>query len=135
MVFFKTLIIMENKNTKSSLKPTDMIITVMGQGTRIKGNVYIQSSGRIDGIIEGEVVSDQELIVGETGEIQGQIIAQQAVIGGSVKGEIKAAKKVVLEQNAVIEGDITTDKIQISTGARFNGKCSMLKDPEKGPAF
>jgi len=112
---------------KSKLATSDLIGTVMGPGTHIKGSIHIKSSGRIDGLVEGEVRSDQDLIVGETGRIYGQITAKRAIIGGKVRGEVRAKLKVILENKADLKGDINTEKLQISEGAKFNGKCNMIK--------
>jgi len=113
-------------------KTSDVIATVIGHGTYIKGAVNLKNSGRIDGCIIGDVVSDQDVLVGEGGIIEGGITARSAVIGGKVLGTIKTEKRVVLEENAELEGDIHTEQVKIVDGARFNGKCYMLKGSEKG---
>ncbi len=114
---------MEQKNNK----PNDIISTVVGAGTHLKGNLNINNSGRIDGIVEGGVTSDQDIIVGEGGSIEGHIISRKAIIGGKVIGYISAKEKVVLENKAHLEGDIRTKLLHISDGAFFNGNAFMLE--------
>ncbi|MCP4727958.1 MAG: polymer-forming cytoskeletal protein [bacterium] len=128
--------IQEKYNQRNDkVKPSDIIETVMGAGTFIKGIIRVKNSGRIDGIVEGEVISDQDIIIGETGEILGHIRAKRAVIGGKVRGEVKAVKRVVLEHKADLEGDIITESLKVSNGAVFNGNCRMLKNPETEVSF
>ena len=49
--------------------------TIIGKGTHIEGKVSIQSSGRIDGIIIGELISTETLVIGEDGDIKGDVIS------------------------------------------------------------
>jgi len=115
------------QNTKIS-KPSDIISTVVGAGTQIKGEIRIRNSGRIDGIVEGSVTSDQDVVVGESGRIKGNIKSRRAVIGGKVVGFVNAKEKVVMEDKASLEGDIRTKRLSISDGARFNGNAFMLEE-------
>ncbi|KPK91545.1 hypothetical protein AMJ80_07280 [bacterium SM23_31] len=109
------------------MQPSDIISTVVGRGTRIKGSIHIKNSGRIDGYVEGGVTADQDVIVGECGVIEGQITSLNAIIGGKVHGSVNAVKRVVLEEFADLKGDIRTEKLKIADGARFYGYCYMLK--------
>lgn len=118
-------------NNQNKTKVSDTIGTVVGRGTLIKGSIRIKNSGRIDGHVEGGVTSEQDVIVGEGGVIEGQVVSRSAVIGGKVLGSIKASASVVLEKYADIQGDIYTEQLQIADGARFNGYCYMLKQSEK----
>ena len=106
----------------------DVISTVVGRGTRIKGSIHIKNSGRIDGYVEGGVIADQDVVVGECGVVEGQIISRNAIIGGKVLGSVSAVNRVVLEKEADLKGDIRTNKLRIADGARFYGYCYMLKE-------
>jgi cytoskeletal protein CcmA (bactofilin family) len=116
-----------NKDSSS-----DIIATVIGRGTYVKGSIRLKNSGRIDGHIIGDVNSDQDVLIGESGIVEGSITARSAVIGGKVQGAIEAEKRVILEEKAELEGDIHTGHIRIVDGARFNGKCYMVKETDKG---
>lgn len=120
---------MDLKN-QNHAKVSDMIGTVVGRGTLIKGSIRIKNSGRIDGRVEGGVTSEEDVIVGEGGVIEGQVVSKTAVIGGKVLGSIKASTSVVLEENAELLGDIYTEQLRIADGAIFNGYCNMLKQGE-----
>lgn len=118
---------MKNKRVEK-IQSNDVISTVVGRGTRIKGSIHIKNSGRIDGYVEGGVIADQDVIVGECGVIEGQIISRNAIIGGKVLGSVNAVERVVLEKDADLKGDIRTEKLKIADGARFYGYCYMLKE-------
>ena len=118
-------------DNQNKTKASDTIGTVVGRGTLIKGSIRIKDSGRIDGHVKGGVTSEQDVIVGEGGVIEGQVVSRSAVIGGKVLGSVKASTRVVLEENAVLQGDIYTEQLQIADGARFNGYCYMIKQNER----
>lgn len=117
-------------NNQKTTKVSDMIGTVVGRGTLIKGSIRIKNSGRIDGRVEGGVTSEQDIIVGEGGVIEGEVVSRSAVIGGKVLGSVIASESVILEENAELKGDIHTEQLRIADGAKFNGYCNMLKQGE-----
>src|SRR3972149_5455297 len=101
----------------------DEIIAFLGKGTRFKGVVTYEGSVRIDGHIEGEIVSGGSLVVGETAEINAEISVGSLVCGGTITGNITATEKVQLLAPAVVTGSIKAPIIMIEAGGRFNGQC------------
>ncbi len=102
--------------------------TIIGKGTIIEGTVKVQSSLRLDGKITGQVLTTDSLIVGQNGEIEGEVRVKNAIIGGYVKGQIFASGKVVLEARSVVSGEVKTAKLAINDGARFEGHCAMTEE-------
>ena len=119
------------KKFSEKIKATNAISTVIGRGTHIAGPVKIKNSARIDGHIQGSVTSDQDIIIGEGGIVNGKIVSKTAIIGGKVRGTVTATKWVILEENAELLGDIHTEQLKIANGAKFNGYCYMLSEGEK----
>ena len=101
--------------------------TIIGKGTVIEGIVKVQNSLRLDGKIEGKIMTTDSLIVGKNGEFDGEIRARNAIIAGHVKGQVFASGKVVLEENSITEGEIKTAKLSINDGAQFDGTCQMTE--------
>ena len=68
--------------------------------------------------------------------IDGEVDCQNAIIEGTFIGNLKVAELLTVKENAKINGDIKTDKINIQAGASFNGNCSMggqsIKSSKKG---
>ncbi|MGH7492811.1 MAG: bactofilin family protein [bacterium] len=102
--------------------------TIIGKGTIIEGTVKVQSSLRLDGKVTGQVLTTDSLIVGQNGEIEGEIRVKNAIIGGFVKGQIFASGKVILESRSVVNGEVKTAKLAINDGARFEGHCVMTEE-------
>ena len=104
--------------------------TFIGPGSVLHGKLSIKNSVRVDGRIEGEISSTGTLTVGPDGEVDGDIYAAHAIVGGKVRGSITAAKSIILEAQSVFIGDLTTAKLSIAEGAMFEGKCTMLEEEE-----
>lgn len=109
---------------------TGELKTIVGKGTSIEGKVNIQSSGRIDGIIRGELVATNTVVIGEDGSVFGDIISGTVIVGGAIEGNIFATNRVVLEAKASLKGDLVSPKVTISEGTVFNGSCKMMRSKE-----
>ena len=101
--------------------------TIVGDGTRVAGQVSVKGTIRIDGIVEGDVHADW-VIVGETGKILGNTRSRGVVVGGSVEGNIEATETVELMGKASMTGEIHAPKLSISEGAVFDGRSRMKSE-------
>ena len=106
----------------------DDVIAFMGSGTEFKGVItYQQGTIRIDGRVEGEVITQGTLEVGKTAEIHAEISAATVISSGKIIGNITASEKIKLLPSAVLEGAIKSPVVIIEEGVRFNGQCMMGK--------
>jgi len=83
---------------------------------------------RINGKFEGSLDTRGSLIVGASAQVQADIAGDNIVIGGRVRGKITAKERLTLLPTAIVEGDIYPAKLNVTEGAVFEGKCSMLHD-------
>jgi cytoskeletal protein CcmA (bactofilin family) len=104
---------------------SDEIIAFLGKGTRFKGVVTYDGTVRVDGHIEGEIVSTGTLVVGESAVIDAEVSVGTLVCGGKITGNVTATEKVQLLTPAVVTGSIKTPSLMIEAGVRFNGQCEM----------
>ncbi len=103
----------------------DEIIAFLGKGTRFKGVVTYEGTVRVDGHIEGEIVSTGTLVVGESAVIDAEVSVGTLVCGGKITGNVTATDKVQLLNPAVVSGSIKTPALMIEAGVKFNGQCEM----------
>jgi cytoskeletal protein CcmA (bactofilin family) len=109
----------------------DKLNTILGKESAFKGNSIKVTGGlRIDGKLEGDIEANS-IFIGEKGEIEGNIVADFAVIGGKVKGDVIAREAIELQKNAILIGNIETKSIMIDKGVTFEGFCSMGVGREK----
>jgi len=107
--------------------------TIIGINVTIKGNLYNKGSIQVNGSVEGEVKSDENLIIGETAQIKGPVIARIIEISGEVKGLVEATEKLEIHPTGRIYGDINAKTLIIKEGATFVGK-SIMPGEAKAPA-
>jgi cytoskeletal protein CcmA (bactofilin family) len=87
---------------------------------------------RIDGKFNGKIVSKNELIVGESANIEGDIHVGRIAISGTVVGKIVADQRVEIHRNGKVYSDIDTPALVIEEGAIFQGNCTMGEKERKG---
>jgi cytoskeletal protein CcmA (bactofilin family) len=111
------------------------INSTIGEGSVFEGKFYISGSLKIDGKFEGEIKTDEELVVGENGKVKTDSYAKSVVIAGTVVGNITAENEVRLLESAKVLGDITAPSISIQRGVVAQGKVTITgmnkKDPKK----
>ncbi len=100
-------------------------INLIGSGTQITGEIKTNGDIRIDGIHKGTLVVKGKLVVGPTGQIEGEVECQNADVSGEIKGKIIVAELLALKSTARINGDIIAGKLAIEPDATFTGSCSM----------
>ena len=97
----------------------------LDQGSEFEGKLVFKGAVRIDGIFKGEIISDDTLIVGDTGAIEGTIRVGNLKSSGKIKGKIFASEKIEFLAPGKMEGEIATPKLTIEEGFIFNGNCKM----------
>jgi cytoskeletal protein CcmA (bactofilin family) len=98
-------------------------------GTTITGDLSSESDARIDGIINGNIKVKGKVIIGSTGKITGDIACSFCDIEGTVRGKLNISNTLTLKSSSDYSGEISTGKLIIEAGAKFNGSCKM--DGEK----
>ena len=88
-------------------------------------------SVRIDGRIKGEIKVAQTVIIGEAANVQATIDADTAIVSGEVKGDIIARKKITLDKNARVTGNLSTPGIVIEEGACLRGQIVIGADEDE----
>lgn len=102
----------------------------LGEGTQFKGVLSFAGAVRIDGHVEGEVIGDELLIIGEPGQVSAEIEVGTLVVSGRVQGTITARERVELLRPSRVSGTIRTPCLVVAEGALFNGNCEMAGPDE-----
>ncbi len=113
----------KSENIVSSSAPSGN--SLIGTGTTITGDIVSNGDVRIDGILRGNIRGTAKILIGQDGQVEGDIEGLHADILGTVKGKIKVKELLNLRGKALIEGDIRAGKLQVEPTVTFNGKCHM----------
>lgn len=97
----------------------------LDRGSSFKGELEFEDTMRIDGKFNGRITSKNELIVGESAHIEGDIHVGRIAISGTIVGKIVADQRVEIHRNGKVYCDIDTPALVIEDGALFQGSCSM----------
>jgi cytoskeletal protein CcmA (bactofilin family) len=103
----------------------------LGEGTQFKGVLSFAGAVRVDGQLEGEIVGDELLIIGEPGQVKAEIEVGTLVVSGRVQGTITARERVELLRPGRVTGTIRTPCLIVAEGAVFNGNCEMAGAAEQ----
>jgi len=94
-------------------------------GTKVTGDVKSENDFRLDGEVEGTIDCKGKLVLGQKSRVKGNVLCDNAEIGGEISGNILARETLSLRSTARVGGDIETKNLIIEQGAIFNGKCAM----------
>ncbi len=97
----------------------------LGQNTSFNGTLVFDGVVRIDGNFEGNVKTNDTLVIAETGRVKAEIEAGIVKISGTFDGVVVAKNKVELFKPAVITGTLKTPVIKMEEGVVFNGSAEM----------
>ena len=93
-------------------------------GSSIRGDLRFQDNFRVDGRLVGRIVSEGDLVVGLGGEVDGEIEVTNLYVFGTLRGKVKARKRVEISAGSRVFADIETETFDIDEGAQFEGHCS-----------
>ena len=99
---------------------------IIAKNTTVKGNLSGDEDLVVAGRIEGGMVAlTKHLTVEPTGSVVASVEVEDLTIHGVVRGEIRAARSVLLHAQARVVGNITTSRFCLEEGARFKGRVEM----------
>jgi cytoskeletal protein CcmA (bactofilin family) len=100
--------------------------SIISRSLVIKGNLVSSNRLVIEGQIEGNVtVPEHEVIIGQAGQVSGEVSAKAIITRGKVSGTLSAAQSVTLSGSAVVRGKIAAPSLSIEEGCQFNGQVKM----------
>ena len=103
----------------------------LGVDAVFKGTLNFEGTVRIDGEFEGQVKTNDTLIIGETGKVTAEIQAGAVICKGRMKGTIVASKKIEMHPASKIIGNVQTPALNIELGAVLDGHCDMTGKEDK----
>lgn len=112
-------------------QPHGKIDTIIGEGTRLVGTLQCKTLLRIDGVIEGDVISESKVVISERGLIKGNVTAQNLTVGGELTGNAEVREKTEILATGKLYGDIITKTMIIDENGMLDGKCTMNGAAEK----
>ena len=111
------------------------ITTLIDKDIVISGDTSYTGGIRIDGKIKGnlKVHGDEGslLIMGYGSKITGDVEVEKAIINGEINGNVKCKDYLELNTNAIVNGSIEYDIIEVQEGAKITGDLKFIKNNKK----
>jgi len=104
---------------------TNKGVNLIGEGTRIEGDITAAGDIRVDGQLKGDLTTAARVVIGPNGSVEGQVKCTFAEVIGRLKGDIAATESLTLRATAKITGNLIVGRLIIESGAEFSGNCSM----------
>ena len=107
----------------------DSMHSIIGEGTRFRGEFEVRGLLRIDGDFMGKIVTDGKVLVSKNGRADCDIHGSIVVIGGILRGTILASTSVEILSSAIVIGTIVTPRLIVHEDVVFHGACRVTREP------
>jgi cytoskeletal protein CcmA (bactofilin family) len=102
--------------------------TYIGEGTSLEGSLTSEENLTVYGRVKGAIECRGRVTVGETGNVEADITADDVVVSGRIVGNVTAKSKLEMVSTGSIQGDIKTSRLTIEDGSKLEGHCEMVLD-------
>jgi cytoskeletal protein CcmA (bactofilin family) len=113
---------------KTNQGTTQAGATVIAKGTCIIGGISTEGTVHIDGKFEGVILEADQISIGQTGEVVGDVKSNHLIVSGLFDGKIDCNVIQILSTGRVI-GDITYHDLIIEEDGKFEGR-GVRKDSD-----
>ena len=98
--------------------------TIIGKAVKLDGTFSGSGNVTVYGEIVGTLQTNGDLVVESSASVEANIEANNITVSGEVHGNIMCHGTLRLLTSAKVHGDVTTDIIEVETGAVIKGQCS-----------
>jgi cytoskeletal protein CcmA (bactofilin family) len=99
--------------------------SVISSEVEIVGTVKTSGSIRIEGRVEGEIISEGDVTLGKSGSVKGNLLVNSVTVSGTIQGNIQAKDRIELKSTARLLGDIKAKRLAVEDGVTFVGKSEV----------
>ncbi len=97
----------------------------VGAHTTVEGKVFSTKGAiNIAGSFNGDIVSQDLVIVSEEGKVQGTIKAKDLHVFGKVNGIVDVENELVIGMSGLVEGETSYGSLHVEEGGQIRGKMS-----------
>jgi cytoskeletal protein CcmA (bactofilin family) len=102
--------------------------TVLSNQIKLEGRLQSTSNIRFDGEMNGELITEGDLSVGEGGRVKGNVSGRNVVVGGSIQGNVNTTGRLEILATGKVFGDIVVGSLIIDEGGILRGKSAVHAD-------
>lgn len=95
-------------------------LSFIAKGTRLTGNIEFAGDVLIGGEVQGQILSQANVIVEQTGSLQCEVKCRELIIDGYFKGRL-ICERLVIQAHGIVDGDVACTSMQVNEGGQFIG--------------
>ena len=111
--------------SNSFVEDGTFVNSIVGEGTRLNGELDLNGLLRIDGDFSGTIRTNGKVLIGKNGRAKCTITASTVVVGGALRGNIYSSEKVIILSSGIIFGNIFTPRLIVEEGVILDGTCTI----------
>ncbi len=112
------------KKAAAARNAPDSICTLLGEGTHWQGEIIAGPQAlRIEGVVEGSIVSEGQVVVAPTGVVKGTIHAKHLTVQGRVEGTFRISGCLEILGSGWVEGEAEMGSLVVDEGGTLQGSC------------
>jgi len=112
------------------------ITSLVSHDMAVQGDILFEGGLRIDGHVAGNVLGRESgrglLVLSEKGTIAGRVKVHDAVINGTIEGDLEVEHFLELQAGARVTGNITYSQLRMDCGATVQGRLERRDAPQPG---
>ncbi len=97
----------------------------LDRGCSATGELRFEDTLRLDGTFRGRIVSQHDLIIGDSGDFEGEIEVGSVSINGRVKGTVRAHNRIEIHPGGRVSANLISPVLVVEEGAILEGEVSM----------
>jgi cytoskeletal protein CcmA (bactofilin family) len=87
----------------------------------------------IEGTVEGKIAhQNHHLTIGKQGKVKADVRARMITVHGSIEGDLHGDEGVHISASATVIGNVTSPRVSLENGARFQGSISTKEAANVG---
>ncbi|MDH5760218.1 MAG: polymer-forming cytoskeletal protein [Gemmatimonadota bacterium] len=116
---------MSRERSSGPVAQPDAVISIIGPGMKVTGDIETSGTVRIEGKVKGSVKAGKAVVIGKDGMVDGDVDTQDAVVSGRIKGTLVVGSRLEVQATSQIEGTVQARRMQLEEGAMLNGSVTM----------
>lgn len=100
--------------------------TIIGRGAYFKGTIEVLGPLRVNGDLEGEVVSEASVSIGPEGKVLGSLRAQDVEVAGLIQGTVTTSGCLHMAATGRVDGDAYYETLQVDCGGVIDGRARCV---------
>lgn len=122
---------------RNTLIQVTKLSSFVATNVEVRGDIIFSGGLRVDGRVDGNVFSNDEanglLVLSEKGHVKGNVRVHDAVINGTIDGDLSVGHFLELQPGARVTGSIRYSQLKMECGATVVGKLERIDDAGAAP--